>query len=733
MNARAHFFPPHWISALWLIACACAIYFASGIQSENNFDAMLEQSSGEAQIYHDFLQDFGSDEFVIVGVTGKDLFDVDALDIMVESMLALEEVPHVAGVDGIATLFLERFGAEDPEALVEELTSTPFYIGLFLSEDHSIGGMMVQIAPSEEPDAHLEMMAGIRAAVKPMQDYGLEVHLVGGPVLNIAISEISRQEGTRTFATAAVASLVVLLLLLRSIRATVTVLCCGAVSLLLTYGFVGLIDGELNIVTSSLPPILWVLTLANCIHVVCRYQYFRSRVPTARLAASEALREVWYPCALSAITTAIGFLSLQVAELRPVREFGLYVAVGMVTSLCVNLTLGPHLLVLMRTRALRWPGLTDGRHFESLGARIIRRPWPMLALFAALICAGGWSATLLRIEPNPLSLLPQDSETVESYNFVSQRLTGLYALEILIDTPGGWVNPEYWEVVTDLTDRFMETGIVARVVSPLDFLKKMNQWDNDIDPDFYRLPETREAAEELLALLDDEDDSGVSRLVRGDGERIRVSVLVNTTESNKVMQLVRDARQMALDLPDPMKGVVTGLVPRMQGVQFRLINTQIKSFSLSFFMVFVCILVGLRSLPITGISVLPNLMPILTVFIVMVAFNISLDAATVMVASISLGIAVDDCVHLLAAYSRGLREGLSNHASIRAAMRMVGPSITTTTLTAVIGFLSLMQSNFVPIYYFGMLSGIAMVAALAAPLLLVPAVLALRPESTLKG
>jgi predicted RND superfamily exporter protein len=183
------------------------------------------------------------------------------------------------------------------------------------------------------------------------------------------------------------------------------------------------------------------------------------------------------------------------------------------------------------------------------------------------------------------------------------------------------------------------------------------------------------------------------------------------------------------ELPAPMAGVVTGLVPRMQGVQFRLINTQVKSFSVSFLMVFLCILIGLRSLAITGVSVLPNLLPILTVFIIMVAFDISLDAATVMVASISLGIAVDDCVHLLAAYRRGLLEGKDNHRAIREALRMVGPSITTTTITAVIGFLSLMQSHFVPIYYFGMLSGIAMVTALAAPLLLVPAVLALRPGS----
>lgn len=722
------FVPPPWLSAVLLALCGVSIYFALGIQSENNFDAMLEQSSGEAQVYHTFVEEFGNDEFVIIGLSGKPLFSEEALDVMLETLDALEQAPHVAHVDGIATLYRDRFGAEDPEALEEEMTSTPFYTGLFISEDRDIGGMMVQIAPSDDPVAHLNLIEGIREAIKPLEEFGFEVHLVGGPVLNIAISDLAQREGVRTFATAAVASIFVLLLLLRSFRALFTVVACGVVSLTLTYGFIGATHGELNIVTSSLPPILWVLVLANAIHVVCRYQFFRAHTDTPHEAARHAVGEVWYPCTLSAVTTALGFLSLLVAELRPVREFGLYCAFGMIASLVVNLSLAPHLLVLMHTKTLRWAHFGEGRFFGRLAGAVIRRPYPVIAVFGVLLVAGAWSATQLKIEPNPLSLLPQDSETVASYDFVAKELTGLYALEIALDTPGGWLNPAYWEVMENLRAQLMASGAVARVVSPVDFLKKLNQWDHDIDPAYYRLPESREAAEELVGLLEDEDRTGIRRLVREDGNRIRMSALVNTTASNDVLALVANTQASVTTLPEPMSGVVTGLAPRMQGVQIRLINTQIKSFSLSFVMVFLSILIGLRSLLITGVSVLPNVIPILTVFTVMVGFGVNLDAATVMVASISMGIAVDDCVHLLAAYRLALQNGHPNRMAIREASQQVGLSITTTTVAAVIGFGSLMQSHFVPIYYFGMLSTVAMVAALAAPLLLVPAVLALRPD-----
>ncbi len=112
-------------------------------------------------------------------------------------------------------------------------------------------------------------------------------------------------------------------------------------------------------------------------------------------------------------------------------------------------------------------------------------------------------------------------------------------------------------------------------------------------------------------------------------------------------------------------------------------------------------------------------------FAAMALAGIALDAATVMVAGVALGIAVDDTVHMLAAYRSKRGSGLNAALAARAAVAHVGPAMATTTLAACIGFFSLARSAFVPIRWFGLLAGIAMLVALAADVLVVPALLAL--------
>ena len=129
------------------------------------------------------------------------------------------------------------------------------------------------------------------------------------------------------------------------------------------------------------------------------------------------------------------------------------------------------------------------------------------------------------------------------------------------------------------------------------------------------------------------------------------------------------------------------------------------------------------------VAVLPNLVPILTVFISMYLLEITLNAATVMVASIALGIAVDDTVHLLTAIQQAVISGDDHHAAIIQGIVKVGAPVTVTTVSATIGFFTLATSAFVPVAYFGILSGIAMIMALVADLLLVPALFSL--DSTL--
>lgn len=714
--------------ALILGLCVISLYFVTQLKIDNRQDRLLDQTGPEARDHERFQEAFGNDDFVIVAISGKPLFDEDALDVMVQVLDRLEENQYVEDVAGIPALYRENFGEEDAEALEEEMTSTPFYQGLFISANHDVAGLLVQSVALDSPQAFRELSDHISASTQPLRDYGFRVDMVGGAVFDSAINTITLVESLRMFPIAAVASLLVLIALLRSLKATAVVLICGCVTELLTLGALVALGRTVTIVTSSLPLILWVLTLANCIHLVNHYQRHLAGGSSIEIAIRETLSALRFSCSLAAITTAFGFISLVVADIGLIRELGAFMALGMLISLGVNLVLCPWLLNAMKVPAPRGAGDGTSRVLLNFGGWITRYPRLVVSLFAALVVWGVYSATQVRTEADATKFLPKDGELVRSYDFVAENLTGLHTLEIMFDTPGGWLDPEYWAAIDDIAADLETSEVVTRVYTPLEFLKKANQWDHDFDTGYYALPETREEAEELIALLSAEDESQLPRFVTGDGESIRMSVLINTMEAQDFAAVVDLGREHIARLKPPLSATVTGMATRMQAMQLTLIMTQIKSFSLAFVLVFFSILIGLRSLRLTLLSVVPNIMPLLSVFATMVALDIPLNAGTVMVASISLGIAVDDTVHFIVGYRGHRVSGQGKDEAIRSTLAKVGPSLIVTTMTACIGFFTLSQSAFPPISTFGLLSGIAIVVALLADIILVPAIFALRPE-----
>jgi len=707
-------------------ACVVTLIACFNLEFDMRQEILLPAESAAAQTYEELLEEFGSDDFVIVAISCKPLFEFPAVDTMWAAMENLEETTHVTRVSGIPSIFRDQFGGEELEPLEEEMTSTDFYHGLFISPDHDTAGLLVQTDPvSELSGAEKDaLVQNLREAVKPLEDYGFRVDIVGRPILNAAVSAVQMRETIRMFPIAVLCSLIILYLLLRSVRALSVVLICGGLSLVLTLGSIALLGIPLNVVTSSIPLILWVLCLANCIHVIVRYQFYVPNTPTRGEALRVALHEIWYACAVSAITTAVGFLSLLVAGVAPIQQLGGFIAMGMILSLAVNLTVCPALLSLFRAPPPRWRMVNSGLVFEMIGNVTMSRPLLVIALFVIVAGTGIVSATKVRSDPDTLRFLPEGSDVVESYQHVANNLTGMYSLEILIETPNGWLDRKYWAPTTELAEALHATQAVSRVLSPYDFIRKANQWEHDLDPAYYAMPNSEEEARVFAATIAEEDEEALSRLLSEDGRLVRLSVLVKSMKSRDYESIREAAEAQSADWPDDMELSITGRGARMQAMRGTLVETQLESFSLAFAMVIVAIFVGLRSVSATLLSISPNLLPILTVFTTMWWYGIPLDVATVMVASISLGIAVDDAVHFLAGY-RFQREGGDHwRAAINATLEKVGPSITVTTVTACIGFFTLSFSAFAPIADFGFLSGVAMIMAYLADVLLLPAIVA---------
>lgn len=711
--------PRDVVAAVLLLLAVLGGWAATHLEVDNRLERWFGDDSDEAARYQRFRAAFGSDDFVIVALTADDILAPASLDQMLVAAEAIEEVPGVARVEGPPIVYRELFGAEDPKACAEELAGSPFYRDLFVGRDGRTVGLLVVVKRSDDPGARRRVVAAIRAAVAPLAARGVEVALAGPTVLSAALDDVSAREARRTLPVAAGGALLVLILLLRSVRATAVASLCSVVTVIITLGAMAVAGTPLDMIGAALPALLGVLALAGAIHLVRRYQDLRQHQPAAAALAA-ALAAVRRPCALAAITTALGFASLMASPMAPVRQFGAWAALGVLLSLAVTLGLGPLAIGLLQVPARpgrRWIRL------DSWLRPVLVRPHRVLIAGAAVTLAAVACVPLVRVQSDPLGFLPAAGTTVTEYRQVGERLTGFHTLEVVVATPDEWWRPAVAATLDRLETSLEDSPIVARVLSPLDLLRQVARWEDGAAPGSGGLPVDPATAQDLVATLTaSQAADSLASLATADGRTVRLSVIVRDMDEARFLELVERVGGAVAALPPGFAGETTGMVLQLVNAQQRLVRTQLVSFALALTVVVATIALGLGSLRLAALSLVPNALPIVAVFAAMGVLGLPLDAATVMVASVALGIGIDNAVHLLDVLARRRAAGAVPRAAVAAALSEVGPALVVTTATAVLGFGTLARSAFVPIRDFGLLTGVALVVALVATVVLVPAV-----------
>ncbi|MBW2314452.1 MAG: MMPL family transporter [Deltaproteobacteria bacterium] len=686
---------------------------------DNRIERWLAPTGDAATQHQRFQELFGDDGFVLVAYGGRDPLTAEALDLGLSVVEALEAAPHVAAVLGPPTVHRDLVDGADAGATRKLLLETPFYRRFIVSDSGDVAGLLVATEPGDDPAAARRLVSAVKEAVAPLEAAGFDVHLAGPPVLNVALDEASQREAQRSFPACFGLAILLLAWLFRCVRTTAVAVASAGLTILLTFGAMGLTGVPLNMVTSVLPSLLFVLSLASAIHVLRRFQTHRINGLAVEDALAASLDETARPCITAGVTTALGFGSLLTADMSPVRELGAFAALGLLISVAVNLTFGSALLLLLRPPA---PDAARAFAGDSAFAQLpFRHPTLVWIGSGALIVVAAVGVGRIRVDSDPLAFLPRDARVVRDYEAVARDLTGYYALEVMVDVPDGWQQPEAWVELQRIEDTLAALPGVARVLSPLDLLRQLQHWQGG-GADDWSLPRDEASARALLREFGSLVDAEGFPLIADEGRVVRVAALVNVMPSSEFGPIERSAREAVAALPSPFSGFVTGVVPRLVEAQIGLVHTQIRSFALAFVTIFGCMWLGLRSFRLACLSVPPNLLPIFVALGTMGLAGIALDAATVMMASVALGIAVDDTVHVLSAY--GEEHSRDARGAAERAIARVGPAMFITTAAACVGFLALRLSDFLPIRWFGLLSALAIAVALLADAWLVPALLA---------
>jgi predicted RND superfamily exporter protein len=673
-------------AALVLLAALAALPLLHRLRVDNSLENWVDRDGTGWRQYREFVERFGSEEFILVIYPLAPALDESFLFDLTDLRLDLEAVEGVRQLFCLSDIYSRFFGYLGPDAFAEDLERSPFYRRFLVSDDGKQGAIWLLLDIEDALDRY-SIVRGVESAVARAPVAG-PIHLAGSPIVNAALDRASRRSSRTLFPLVFLLSGLVLLLRFRGLHGLLLPYMSVGAGIVVTLGLVAASGRSLDMVTIALPPVVWVLGLSTSIHLLARCRKLLAEGGTLDLAVAQSMDELFAPCLFSALTTALGFASLGASAMQPVREMGLFSAFGVLACFTTNFFLFPTLARLWVTAAPP-RGRIPARGFAVLARLDTRYPRLVLAVTAVLAAVSATAAFRIQAESNVIEFFRDDAPVARTYQEVLPGFTGPYSLEA-------------------------------------DLVKKNHQLSTGSPPENYRLPPgaedlvfawegaVRHLGPELRNLWDHENGT------------IRLTVLARPMGSNDFRRMEEKIKTLVKVHSDPgWSPRMTGIVDLLVDLQTELIHSQLKSFGLAFVVIGLVIAVLLRSLRYASISLVPNLFPVILAFGAMGAFGIALDPATVMIAAIALGIAVDNTIHFLAHYRREHSRGVGTSSAVERTLNRIAGAITLTSLVAALGFAVLCLSDFLPLVHFGLLTAVTMMAALLGDLVLLPSLLSL--------
>jgi predicted RND superfamily exporter protein len=332
----------------------------------------------------------------------------------------------------------------------------------------------------------------------------------------------------------------------------------------------------------------------------------------------------------------------------------------------------------------------------------------------------------LQLEASFEDLYGADSQVVRWARTVAERLRLPDTLEIAAEPPAALKEtPQALAVTERLEGRLQGIAGLGRARSIVDPLRRLNAM---LHHDELRLNVGAEADERtasLLRLMRSQDEDFTALFLHRPSGAMRISVEAHKLPQSDLRRMLAEARvAVEAELPVGWSSVITGPVSVVGEMLEGIRSTQLNSFVLAAAIIFAMVAVFFRTVTDTVLSAVPTLVPVLLTLGTMGAVGLALDVGSAMVATVVVGIAVDDAIHMLAAYRRERRRGHEPPEACVAAVRHAGRALTTTSVALTLGFFTLLLSPWKSIASFGLICGIAIGSAWAATLVVLPALLA---------
>jgi predicted RND superfamily exporter protein len=749
-----------WLVILVPIVIVLVSEPAANIYFAHSADMWFLEDDPTLNQYRQLKDRFGDTQYLVVGIEAREdaenIFDPLTMEAVTRIHEFLENHDLVVDVTSLANYqnivaeedIIDTSNLiEDPEHVAELLASPAkrqeladilskeeIALDLLVTRDlkHTVVVAETLFKKSGRTDHHVKLVNDLYTFLdtEGYAEKGIRVHIFGRPFISHQFATGSGKDQGTAYPLIFLVSVVILLFAFRRlspILATWLVI-AGAVSIV--FSVQGALLWPISVANASMPFLVIILCIGESMHVIVEYFALRRDGREPKQAAHETITTLWMPSFYTSATTMMGFIGITITKLTPLREYGILAVVGVVATFVLTLTLLPALLSFIRSVPKGGVNRKGG-----LLPVVLRRVADfslsnakLLTVLLTLVTAGSLFLTFqLSFDSNFVNLFKKGSEFRQSFNYFDEQYKGGQTLEFMIsagDRESGVLNTEFLQRVAAFEDYLDSLEQSGKPASILEYLRKLNFALHNNQPEYYRLPSSAALAAQLLLMYENTDpEQDVADYKTIDNQWLRITVRTTNMSAVETQQLIRDIKaKIAKDFPD-LEVEITGDLVLFNALDYFIAEGLAMSFSFALVTIALCLFVLFRDVKFTLLALFPSVFPIFFAGAVMELMGIAPDLTTMIIASVTIGIAVDDTIHFLVRYRRARAEGQDIEGSVRSAILHAGNAIFLSTVVLGLGFSVFLLSSMMSSIYFGLFAVIIIVMALVGDLVFLPALM----------
>ena len=570
-----------------------------------------------------------------------------------------------------------------------------------------------------------------------------DINLSGIPMIADDLISFVKKDITVFGSGVFVFIIITLWFIFRDIRWVIFPLLSCFLSISIMVGMLGYLNWKVTVISSNFISLMLILTMEINIHYVERYKQLQAEFPKKKenfltyLTTTKILTPILY----AVLTTALAFLSFIFCDIKPVIDFGLMMTLGLFISLFVSMILLPYLIIKFKPKASPVHKSKESKIAKFFETIAINQKFLVLAFSSIIFILSIYGMTRLKVENSFINYFDKNTEIYKGMKLIDEKLGGTTPLDIILkfkesESKSTFADDEFFQGSSsdEYKDSYWFTNFrINNIVNVHKYLETLPEIGKVLS--FYsvlqlgeKLNDNKKLGPLEMAILhsklpEDIKKNIITPYISIDDNEARISLRIidSNPELNRKELLIKIQKDLEEKLQLKKEEFkITGILVIFNNLLQSLFDSQIKTLGITFAGIFLLLLILFKSFWWSVVAAIPNFTAALFILGSLGLFNIPLDMMTITIASISVGIAIDNSIHYIYRFREEFKINKNYNRTIQICHRTVGKAIVNASLTIVFGFSILILSNFIPSIYFGIFTGLAMLTAMTLVLTLMP-------------